>query len=97
MRWACTGWPARPTPAQNPPPATRDLFDENGPVWATIDVRDVVVNGPVGTVDGVMSIDRDSGDVTWPFKKEDGEWRFCPSLSQSPSSGSGGDDDIITG
>jgi hypothetical protein len=75
----------------------QSLFDENGPVSASIDVRDVVVNGPVGTVAGVMSIDRDSGDVTWPFKKEDGQWRFCPSLSQSPSSGSSGDDDIITG
>jgi hypothetical protein len=71
----------------------QDLFEENGPISASINVRDVVVEGPVGTVEGVMSIDNDSGDVTWSFKKEDGEWRFCPSLTQTPTE----DDDIITG
>lgn len=75
----------------------QDLFDENGPISASIDVQDVVVDGSLGTVEGVMSIDRDSGDITWPFKKEDGQWRFCPSLSQSPTSDTSGDDEIITG
>ena len=75
----------------------QNLFDENGPVSASIDVQDVVVDGSLGTVEGVMSIDRDTGDITWPFKKEDGQWRFCPSLSQSPTSDTSGDDDIITG
>ncbi|PXW31019.1 UNVERIFIED_CONTAM: hypothetical protein DES50_106151 [Williamsia faeni] len=71
----------------------QDLFDENGPISASIDVQDVVVDGQVGTVEGVMSIENDSGDITWSFKKEDGEWRFCPSLNQTPTK----DDDIITG
>lgn len=76
-----------------------DLFDRNGSITATIDVQDVSVDGRVGKIEGVMSIDSETGDVNWAFKKEDGEWRFCPSLSERRSSTapSTGGDDIITG
>ncbi|MBA4025423.1 MAG: hypothetical protein C0482_23965 [Gordonia sp.] len=76
-----------------------ELFDRNGSIFATIDVRDVNVDGKVGKVDGEMAIDSETGDIHWAFKKEDGEWRFCPSLSERRSSTapSTGGDDIITG
>lgn len=76
-----------------------DLFDRNGAITATIDVQDVQVDGRVGKIEGVMEIDTETGDVNWAFKKEDGEWRFCPSLSERRSSTapSTGGDDIITG
>lgn len=76
-----------------------ELFDRNGSIVATIDVQDVNVDGRVGKVDGEMAIDSEVGDIHWAFKKEDGEWRFCPSLSERRSSTapSTGGDDIITG
>lgn len=76
-----------------------ELFAKNGSVTATIDVQDVHVDGPVGKIEGVMSIDSETGGVRWAFKNEDDEWRFCPSLSErrSDASPSTGGDDIITG
>ncbi len=76
-----------------------DLFDRNGSVSVTIEVQDVSVAGRVGRIEGVMSIDSETGDVNWAFKKEDGEWRFCPSLSERGSSTapSTGGDDVVTG
>ncbi|ORM25095.1 hypothetical protein BFL43_25455 [Williamsia sp. 1135] len=76
-----------------------ELFDRNGSIFASIDVQDVNVDGKVGKVHGEMAIDSEVGDIHWAFKMEDGEWRFCPSLSERRSSTapSTGGDDIITG
>jgi hypothetical protein len=75
----------------------QDLFENNGSITARIDVRDVRVNGAVGTVDGVMTIESEVGDVHWAFRNEDSEWRFCPSLVQRSPGDEPEGGGIITG
>jgi hypothetical protein len=75
----------------------QQLFDRNRAVTARIDVQEVRVSGAVGKVDGVMTIESETGDVHWAFRNEDNEWRFCPSLAERSADDEPDGGGIITG
>jgi hypothetical protein len=75
----------------------QQLFDRNGSITARIDVQDVTVSGAVGKVDGLMTIESETGDVHWAFRNEDEQWRFCPSLSERSTGDEPEGGGIITG
>ena len=75
----------------------QQLFDRNGSITARIDIQDVTVSGIVGKIDGVMTIESETGEVHWAFRNEEDQWRFCPSLSERSTADEPAGGGIITG